>query len=177
PRPRPGPARACPRGAPRPWRRTAVRRCRQRPGTPPRRRAACRWWPAATARGRCPTGRPGGAAPGRRRSPAPSTARAGTRAPSLPGPPLGARQRRLRLLVLVAARGAGHLAVLVAGGDHHGRDVVVRPAVPDGPLEQARGRLVRVRRGGDRKSTRLNSSHVKISYAVFCLKKKRTKHI
>src|SRR5690606_41268379 len=27
-------------------------------------------------------------------------------------------------------------------------------------------------RAGDRKSTRLNSSHVKISYAVFCLKKK-----
>src|SRR5690606_41951687 len=26
---------------------------------------------------------------------------------------------------------------------------------------------------GDRKSTRLNSSHVKISYAVFCLKKKK----
>src|SRR5690606_41871188 len=26
-------------------------------------------------------------------------------------------------------------------------------------------------KGGDRKSTRLNSSHVKISYAVFCLKK------
>src|SRR5690606_40000126 len=42
----------------------------------------------------------------------------------------------------------------------------------------ARGRG-RTRRGGrlglrtgDRKSTRLNSSHVKISYAVFCLKKK-----
>src|SRR5437868_12362686 len=40
-----------------------------------------------------------------------------------------------------------------------------------------------VRRGGldrgrdliqDRKSTRLNSSHVSISYAVFCLKKKKT---
>src|SRR5690606_40891842 len=28
----------------------------------------------------------------------------------------------------------------------------------------------------DRKSTRLNSSHVKISYAVFCLKKKNTKY-
>src|SRR5438874_9852571 len=28
---------------------------------------------------------------------------------------------------------------------------------------------------GDRKSTRLNSSHVEISYAVFCLKKKKTK--
>src|SRR2546422_8589788 len=29
-------------------------------------------------------------------------------------------------------------------------------------------------RGGDRKSTRLNSSHGYISYAVFCLKKKKT---
>src|SRR5690606_41623300 len=29
-----------------------------------------------------------------------------------------------------------------------------------------------LQRGTDRKSTRLNSSHVKISYAVFCLKKK-----
>src|SRR5439155_23929002 len=29
---------------------------------------------------------------------------------------------------------------------------------------------------GDRKSTRLNSSHVAISYAVFCLKKKRECH-
>src|SRR5207249_8504864 len=28
---------------------------------------------------------------------------------------------------------------------------------------------------GDRKSTRLNSSHVSISYAVFCLKKKNEK--
>src|SRR5437660_6273123 len=32
------------------------------------------------------------------------------------------------------------------------------------------GRLDRL---GDRKSTRLNSSHVAISYAVFCLKKKK----
>src|SRR5690606_41984549 len=41
------------------------------------------------------------------------------------------------------------------------------------------GPAVAPRRGGpgaaDRKSTRLNSSHVKISYAVFCLKKKRCK--
>src|SRR5256885_4375362 len=28
----------------------------------------------------------------------------------------------------------------------------------------------------DRKSTRLNSSHLVISYAVFCLKKKKTEH-
>src|SRR5689334_24743777 len=34
----------------------------------------------------------------------------------------------------------------------------------------------RLRRGGgDRKSTRLNSSHSSISYAVFCLKKKKKK--
>src|SRR5690349_23566314 len=32
-----------------------------------------------------------------------------------------------------------------------------------------------VLRGEDRKSTRLNSSHVEISYAVFCLKKKKIK--
>src|SRR3712207_8233321 len=30
------------------------------------------------------------------------------------------------------------------------------------------------RQAGDRKSTRLNSSHANISYAVFCLKKKTT---
>src|SRR2546428_9034537 len=29
----------------------------------------------------------------------------------------------------------------------------------------------------DRKSTRLNSSHDQISYAVFCLKKKKNKHV
>src|SRR5436309_10750011 len=38
---------------------------------------------------------------------------------------------------------------------------------PRGPPQRPRG--IRHR---DRKSTRLNSSHVKISYAVFCLKKK-----
>src|SRR4051812_50001758 len=36
-------------------------------------------------------------------------------------------------------------------------------------LEQARRRAQRLQ---DRKSTRLNSSHMSISYAVFCLKKK-----
>src|SRR5690606_40937364 len=39
------------------------------------------------------------------------------------------------------------------------------------PLEPVRAGVVL----GDRKSTRLNSSHVKNSYAVFCLKKKRHK--
>src|SRR3712207_7739554 len=51
---------------------------------------------------------------------------------------------------------------------------------------RARGRVVDVRVEGervaitvdgerDRKSTRLNSSHANISYAVFCLKKKKNK--
>src|SRR5690554_2547575 len=35
-------------------------------------------------------------------------------------------------------------------------------------------RTLRPLAGKDRKSTRLNSSHVRISYAVFCLKKKKT---
>src|SRR6266496_6124712 len=38
-----------------------------------------------------------------------------------------------------------------------------------------RGWAERLRDAGDRKSTRLNSSHVEISYAVFCLKKKKKK--
>src|SRR5256885_15956275 len=39
---------------------------------------------------------------------------------------------------------------------------------------QAQGRG---RRHQDRKSTRLNSSHLVISYAVFCLKKKKITHV
>src|SRR3712207_7259311 len=39
--------------------------------------------------------------------------------------------------------------------------------------QQHRARLARERAGQDRKSTRLNSSHANISYAVFCLKKKK----
>src|SRR2546426_7357823 len=35
------------------------------------------------------------------------------------------------------------------------------------------GRRLRCELQGDRKSTRLNSSHLVISYAVFCLKKKK----
>src|SRR3712207_7240895 len=56
--------------------------------------------------------------------------------------------------------------------------VVVLPAVQGPPslLVRVVG-LVRRRTGGrDRKSTRLNSSHANISYAVFCLKKKILLH-
>src|SRR3712207_8121676 len=46
----------------------------------------------------------------------------------------------------------------------------VEAAALGNALVQARG--LGVLSGGDRKSTRLNSSHANISYAVFCLKKK-----
>src|SRR5262245_63418833 len=42
-----------------------------------------------------------------------------------------------------------------------------------GAREERRAAAARAAR--DRKSTRLNSSHLGISYAVFCLKKKKTK--
>src|SRR5438132_9844514 len=41
------------------------------------------------------------------------------------------------------------------------------PSAPVAPARRARREI------GDRKSTRLNSSHTVISYAVFCLKKKK----
>src|SRR5690554_5726462 len=41
--------------------------------------------------------------------------------------------------------------------------------------EIKRERLQKIVIAADRKSTRLNSSHVRISYAVFCLKKKKKK--
>src|SRR5699024_12792312 len=59
------------------------------------------------------------------------------------------------------------------GRQHTHRDSCQHLRIPDGdpknPGKPDRGLL-----RGDRKSTRLNSSHVSISYAVFCLKKKKT---
>src|SRR3712207_6923376 len=49
------------------------------------------------------------------------------------------------------------------GARHQVGQLVPEPHVPDGRLDADRQ---------DRKSTRLNSSHANISYAVFCLKKK-----
>src|SRR5690606_40613082 len=72
---------------------------------------------------------------------------------------LCADQRKLRL---VARIGRGRLA---AGGG-------CAALPPEGRLEVG---LADDFEQPDRKSTRLNSSHVKISYAVFCLKKKNTR--
>src|SRR5207245_10307775 len=62
--------------------------------------------------------------------------------------------------------------VLTAGERVDGRDLdTVRPITCEvGWLPRAHGSALFTR---DRKSTRLNSSHGSISYAVFCLKKKR----
>src|SRR2546422_5893668 len=77
-------------------------------------------------------------------------------------------------VALIARPGVGgmaggqelHQAITHRFRDHRRRGdrVAVRVAVDD--------RFV-----GDRKSTRLNSSHGYISYAVFCLKKKKNKYI
>src|SRR2546422_3380282 len=53
--------------------------------------------------------------------------------------------------------------------DDEGRDVRLGDLWHDRPVA-----LIFLRHYGDRKSTRLNSSHGYISYAVFCLKKKKT---
>src|SRR5690606_42161727 len=68
--------------------------------------------------------------------------------------------QRTRQPVLEAAGGVGGLVLEVEADAGKGRHASAAP----GPAGIASIR--------DRKSTRLNSSHVKISYAVFCLKKK-----
>src|SRR2546426_12698353 len=52
-----------------------------------------------------------------------------------------------------------------------GRELAALLAI--GPDARARVRILVVDDEQDRKSTRLNSSHLVISYAVFCLKKKK----
>src|SRR5690606_41181118 len=66
-----------------------------------------------------------------------------------------------------------HLARV--GRGHRGGAPPRRPRPPAGQRAGARDLLRAANAGEDRKSTRLNSSHVKISYAVFCLKKKKKK--
>src|SRR3712207_7915649 len=71
--------------------------------------------------------------------------------PILPGVELGAREKGARLLPLL--------------GSSHGSPTRRPRALRRPPLRR--------RAPEDRKSTRLNSSHANISYAVFCLKKKK----
>src|SRR5690606_16629491 len=126
-----------------PFRRRAERRRRRVPQPPPRRSLRRRPVPGPRRAARQQTDP---TAPGRR--------------PSRDGPP-GDRDD------------GGALPRLVAGGARV-------PARADRPRAGRPADLRRLRADPDgraaredRKSTRLNSSHVKISYAVFCLKKKK----
>src|SRR5439155_21436589 len=62
---------------------------------------------------------------------------------------------------------------------HDALPIYVTAAADFGALELRQATGIVIQSGGgiglrqDRKSTRLNSSHVAISYAVFCLKKKK----
>src|SRR5688572_32488712 len=71
------------------------------------------------------------------------------------------RSQRLRVLRRRRRQGGGPHAA--------GRGARARVHLPRA------ARRLRARHAVDRKSTRLNSSHSQISYAVFCLKKKKNK--
>src|SRR5690242_16078739 len=86
-------------------------------------------------------------------------------------PPVGRNQsmferftERARQVVVLAQEEARTLKHNYIGTEH----------ILLGLLREEEGLAARVLE--DRKSTRLNSSHMSISYAVFCLKKKKKKH-
>src|SRR3712207_8292077 len=60
-----------------------------------------------------------------------------------------------------------------AAGDRATAAARDRTGALDGGAPAAGGAVLAGARQADRKSTRLNSSHANISYAVFCLKKKK----
>src|SRR2546428_8664179 len=74
----------------------------------------------------------------------------------------------------------GHLPAAIARSDQRDAHAIARASTAlrarcgGGPSDRVRVALIGT--GKDRKSTRLNSSHDQISYAVFCLKKKNTQH-
>src|SRR5690242_20841596 len=93
-----------------------------------------------------------------------------------PTPTLFPYTTLFRSRAAAATDGEARLAARRAGGRAARRVDRARDAA-DGPAP-ARARRAGAGRGrvprADRKSTRLNSSHMSISYAVFCLKKKNT---
>src|SRR2546426_4573879 len=84
---------------------------------------------------------------------------------------------------------AGRVALVTGGAKRIGRavalqlaqdgaDVALHYRGSDGAAQEVTSEIERLGRTAvaiDRKSTRLNSSHLVISYAVFCLKKKKKK--
>src|SRR3712207_8532567 len=75
--------------------------------------------------------------------------------------------------------GGGGLVGALATGRQDGGAADHRLAAAGQPADGDEDVLVQAADDGDgqdRKSTRLNSSHANISYAVFCLKKKKREH-
>src|SRR5690606_41296256 len=68
-----------------------------------------------------------------------------------------------------------HDALPISRGSRHDNEVGVAPHFHTAKVVSKNALLLGspIATKSDRKSTRLNSSHVKISYAVFCLKKKK----
>src|SRR5256885_12086015 len=82
--------------------------------------------------------------------------------------------------LLVVSAAAAQTPATLDSIDRYVRTEVTRYRIPGLSLAVLRGDSVVLARGygyanveQDRKSTRLNSSHLVISYAVFCLKKKK----
>src|SRR5256885_8014880 len=105
--------------------------------------------------------------------------------PSIGEPPSNLKRRKpcapwgwMHVCARVLLHKAARLWALLQLVHHRNKDVLVRrlPIAASCCLLQALGRVC-ARLGGDRKSTRLNSSHLVISYAVFCLKKKKKNKI
>src|SRR5690606_41667298 len=96
------------------------------------------------------------------------------RAPLFPYTTLfrSARDTRHRFLTLVRDTSLANMCDLVAGQQMLcSRGTGVRASCcRKGGVQSGVGQKGLTEGGADRKSTRLNSSHVKISYAVFCLK-------
>src|SRR5690606_8075199 len=88
--------------------------------------------------------------------------------PAAPDAGASATATELDRVVVTATRQADDALLVPAAVDVVGAEELHR-ARPGLSLSESLQRV-------DRKSTRLNSSHVKISYAVFCLKKKKHMH-
>src|SRR2546429_6762809 len=72
-------------------------------------------------------------------------------------------------VICLGANLLGHLGIGSVDGPQHAHEFFDFPFIQQALLDKGKiEKLV-----GDRKSTRLNSSHGYISYAVFCLKKKK----
>src|SRR3989475_4957703 len=73
-----------------------------------------------------------------------------------------------------AAGGAAALRIIIKA-DEGGPAEALADALAQLSTPEVKVEVVHRGVGADRKSTRLNSSHSQISYAVFCLKKKKNK--